>query len=310
MHRNARLTVWRREELVRRVHAGRPARTSRPRWASRERRRHKWLRRFDRRARPATRIGRRGRARRDARRRCRGADLRASTCAQIRPARIGWALAVAPSTVHHVSLTASHGWLDGRPTGRVIRRCGVIGPASSSLDIKKLGRLRTAAAGAHSDARRHAHGPRGYDYVHSAVDDHSRLAYSEILPDERGASCAGFLERAIRFYRDHNVIVERVLTDNAMASAMAPTSTASSMSTASAAGLIRPTGRRRTARSNATTEPCSTDGRTASRLSHQRHRTTHSPAGSTTTTHADPTTPQPQIARPAPSRADQQLTGH
>jgi transposase InsO family protein len=88
------------------------------------------------------------------------------------------------------------------------------------LDIKKLGRLRDGGGWrAHGRAarRRSRYGPRvGYEYVHSAVDDHSRLAYSEILPDETGPSCAGFLERAIRFYRAHDVSVERVLTDNAI----------------------------------------------------------------------------------------------
>jgi transposase InsO family protein len=57
----------------------------------------------------------------------------------------------------------------------------------------------------------------GYDYVHSAVDDHSRLAYSEIHSNERVDTCAAFLVRAHRFYADHGVAVERVMTDNAMA---------------------------------------------------------------------------------------------
>ncbi|MFE5635301.1 integrase core domain-containing protein, partial [Streptomyces sp. NPDC056543] len=58
----------------------------------------------------------------------------------------------------------------------------------------------------------------GFDYVHSAVDDHSRLAYSEIHPDEKVATCAAFLTRAAAFFRTHGITrIERVLTDNAWA---------------------------------------------------------------------------------------------
>ena len=55
----------------------------------------------------------------------------------------------------------------------------------------------------------------GYDYVHSLVDDHSRLAYSEILSDETGNICAGFLLRAAAYFADHGIDqLERVMTDN------------------------------------------------------------------------------------------------
>ena len=56
----------------------------------------------------------------------------------------------------------------------------------------------------------------GYDYVHSAVDDHSRLAYSEIHPDERGVTCARFLERAAAFFASHGIDrIEALMSDNA-----------------------------------------------------------------------------------------------
>ena len=54
----------------------------------------------------------------------------------------------------------------------------------------------------------------GFDYIHSVVDDHSRLAYSEIHDDEKGDTCAGFFERAIDFYASHGITIERVMTDN------------------------------------------------------------------------------------------------
>lgn len=56
----------------------------------------------------------------------------------------------------------------------------------------------------------------GFDYIHSSVDNHSRLAYSEIHPDEKAASYAFFLRRAARFFTAHGIDrIERVLTDNA-----------------------------------------------------------------------------------------------
>jgi transposase InsO family protein len=54
----------------------------------------------------------------------------------------------------------------------------------------------------------------GWEYVHLAIDDHSRLAYSEILPDEKRASCLRFLFNALRFFQSLGVKVERVMTDN------------------------------------------------------------------------------------------------
>jgi transposase InsO family protein len=95
------------------------------------------------------------------------------------------------------------------------------------VDIKKLGRIPDgggwrahgrATGGRHSRAttavRRNNHPVIGYSYVHSAVDDHSRLAYSEILPDEQGPTAAAFWQRAQAFFAAHAITVSRVLTDN------------------------------------------------------------------------------------------------
>ena len=60
--------------------------------------------------------------------------------------------------------------------------------------------------------------PVGYDYVHSLVDDHSRLAYSEVLGDEKATTCAGFLTRAVAYFAAHGITrIERLMTDNAWA---------------------------------------------------------------------------------------------
>ncbi|WP_422934579.1 IS481 family transposase [Sinomonas sp. P47F7] len=91
------------------------------------------------------------------------------------------------------------------------------------MDVKKIGRIpdgggwRALGREATVD-HKHKKAPIGYDYVHSLVDDHSRLAYSEILPDEKGPSCAGFLERAIAYFAAHGITrIERLMTDNAWA---------------------------------------------------------------------------------------------
>jgi len=55
----------------------------------------------------------------------------------------------------------------------------------------------------------------GYEWVHSLVDDHSRLAYSELHPDERAATVTGFIERGLAFYQSHGIQPKRVISDNA-----------------------------------------------------------------------------------------------
>jgi transposase InsO family protein len=85
------------------------------------------------------------------------------------------------------------------------------------IDVKKLGRIPDGG-GHRAHGRSEAARGRGigYDYVHAAVDDHSRLAYAEILADEKGTTCAGFLTRAAEFFQAHGITrIDRVLTDNA-----------------------------------------------------------------------------------------------
>jgi transposase InsO family protein len=96
------------------------------------------------------------------------------------------------------------------------------------IDIKKLGRIKRGAGkritGGHShytgrvtDAEGKRRGTAGWEFCHVAIDDFSRLAYVEVLADERAVTAVGFLRRALRFYADHGVTVERVLTDNGSA---------------------------------------------------------------------------------------------
>ena len=89
------------------------------------------------------------------------------------------------------------------------------------MDVKKIGRIPDgggwrAHGRAASSTRRDRRQGVGYDYVHSVVDDHSRLAYSEIQPDERADTCAEFFSRAIDYFAGHGVRIQRLMTDNAL----------------------------------------------------------------------------------------------
>jgi transposase InsO family protein len=81
------------------------------------------------------------------------------------------------------------------------------------LDVKKLARFRRIGHRITGD-RRHGSDGAGWEFVHVAVDDASRLAYVEVLPDERRQSVTGFLLRALRWFKSQGVRVERVMTDN------------------------------------------------------------------------------------------------
>jgi transposase InsO family protein len=90
------------------------------------------------------------------------------------------------------------------------------------IDIKKLGRIGPNGAGhrvtgsKRGQAGRGADGKRtaGWEFVHIAIDDCTRLAYVEVLGDERAITAIGFLRRALAFYAAHGICVERVMTDN------------------------------------------------------------------------------------------------
>jgi transposase len=80
------------------------------------------------------------------------------------------------------------------------------------VDIKRLGRFWTIGKAILGD-RSHRSPRAGWQYLHLAIDDHSRLAYAELLPGESPADCVAFLHRAVAWYTEQGVTVERVLTD-------------------------------------------------------------------------------------------------
>jgi transposase len=145
------------------------------------------------------------------------------------PARIGYLLGIHPSTVHRVLSRyglAKLAWLD-RATGRVIRRYEHDAPGDLvHVDIKKLGKIPDGgghrALGRQAGRKNSGHhsggyprgSTRGYAFIHNAVDDHSRLAYSEILSDERKETAVAFWKRANDYFTNCGITVRKVLTDN------------------------------------------------------------------------------------------------
>ena len=150
------------------------------------------------------------------------------------PARIGHRLGMHPSTVGRVLRRrgmpplAHLDLATRRELRRDVRRYEHPYPGSLvHVDIKKLGRIPDG--GGHrvhgrvvggrnsrltASVRKNNHPAIGYSYVHSALDDHSRLVYSEIHADEQGQTAAAFWSRALAWFTSCGITVERVLTDN------------------------------------------------------------------------------------------------
>jgi transposase InsO family protein len=158
----------------------------------------------------------------------------ASICAlrrlQLTAAEIAEALQMALSTVSAVLLREGLGkrsrLAPPEPSNRYERRA----PGELvHIDIKKLGRIVVPGHAVTGNRRQRAGSTRigsptgrsigtaGWEFVHVAVDDHSRLAYAEVLPDETASSAIAFLQRALEFFARYDVRVERVMTDNGSA---------------------------------------------------------------------------------------------
>lgn len=209
-HKNARLTPYARQSAIRRVAAGVPvAEVARALGVSRQTI-YKWLRRgvdvTTRTSRPhgsPTRLPRFRRRQILKRRRQRWSGVRIAQYYQLPLSTVGREL-------------RRHGL--GRlprvePPRRIVRyerdRPGEL----VHLDVKKLGRIGRVGHRIHGDYQRRARGG-GWEYVHVAIDDHTRLAYVEVLADETAATAAAFLVRAVAWYAALGIMVERVLTDN------------------------------------------------------------------------------------------------
>jgi transposase InsO family protein len=139
---------------------------------------------------------------------------------KVGPERIAARLDLVPSTVYRVLRRHDVQRLRhlDRRTAAPIRRYERSQPGELvHVDVKKLGRI--PRGGGHKvhgrpATRRNKRRGVGYAYLHSAVDDFSRLAYTEVLADEQGRTAAAFWRRAEAWFRARAIVVERVLTDN------------------------------------------------------------------------------------------------
>jgi transposase InsO family protein len=150
-----------------------------------------------------------------------GASLRPVISLRLRffgPAPIAWRLGLAASTVYRTLRRLGLGRLrDLRPKAPIVRYCWPAPGDLVHLDTKRLGRIG-AGGGWHfvERTRKQRHRGIGWDLVHVAVDDTTRLAYAEELPDEHPTSTAAFLERALAFFAASGIEVRRLLTDNGL----------------------------------------------------------------------------------------------
>ena len=230
-HRNARLTPFARRLIVERVQAGQPvAHVAKAMGVSRQCA-HRWINRFN-------QAGLDGLEDRSSRpRSCpnqTAPDVEERVLAARRKHRCG-----PDQLTHEIGVPA-------RTITRILRRNGVprlhdCDPLTGELiraskttairyerdrpgelvhmDVKKLGRIPPGGGWKAHGRQMGSTNQRkktkiGFDYIHSIVDDHSRLAYSEIHDDEKGETCAAFFERAIDFYANYGITIERVTTDN------------------------------------------------------------------------------------------------
>jgi transposase-like protein len=224
MHANARLTPIGRLTMVMRIEAGRPVAHVAAEMGISRPTAYKWWHRWD-------ELGAVGLVDRSSRPKSCPHQTTLAMESQIEelrrtlklgPARIGYRLGVPPSTVHRVLTRLGINrlsWMD-RPTGQAIRRYERERTGELvHVDIKKLGKIPDGGGWKvvgrqvgkkHNDSRKRI----GYGYIHSAVDDHSRLAYSEILGDERKETASDFWLRATTWFGEMGITIEEVLTDN------------------------------------------------------------------------------------------------
>jgi transposase-like protein len=143
------------------------------------------------------------------------AVLRARAQLRLGPHPLGWMLGLAASTVH--AILRRHGCsrlqplLPREPVVRYEReRAGEL----LHIDVKKLGRIIRPGHRVTGDRSKRAKGKAGWLYLFAAIDDASRLGFARLYPDESADSALAFLAACERFYREHGIAIERVLTDN------------------------------------------------------------------------------------------------
>lgn len=219
-HHNARLTVYSREQIVSRIGSGQSAAEVAEAFGVSVRTVRKWVARY----RQGGRAALANRASAPARVANRLPDRSVALIGWMRRAlrltgaQIAARLGLARSSVARWLRRAGLGKLAQLDPPEPVRRYQRDRPGELiHLDIKKLGRFDRPGhrvTGTRTGCRNRG---AGWDFVHVAVDDATRLAYVEVLPDERKASTTAFLLRALRWFRSHGIEVERIMTDNGSA---------------------------------------------------------------------------------------------
>ena len=136
------------------------------------------------------------------------------------------------------------------------------------VDTKKLGRIGGVGHRIHRDRSRRSRGV-GWEYLHACVDDATRMSYTEVLSDERGETCAGFIRWAVAWFQAQGIRVERVMTNNGAGYPVPGSSARRCASRASATCVRARTRPGPTGRSNASFRPPCASGRTPSPTHHR-----------------------------------------
>ena len=158
------------------------------------------------------------------------------------------------------------------------------------VDIKKLGKIPDGGGwrviGRSNKDRTQK---PGYEFAHSMVDDHTRVAYTEVLDAENGEACAGFMVRAAAWFATLGFRIDRVMTDNALAYRRSNAFRDALGEIGAVHKHTRPYRPRPTGKWNASTKPCCVDGPTNGPTTPTKPAATHSPGSSTHTIRNDPT---------------------
>jgi len=215
IHKNARLTLRSREDLVQRVASGVRLKVAADRFQVTPKTAAKWVRRF-------RNEGARGLKDRSSRPWRSPRATSSSLAARVvelrrehRPAyHIAQSTGLSPSTVSRILQRASLSrWRDLHPAPPVLRYEHPHPGDLLHLDIKGLTRYQEVLLRA-DGRRRGLHEHPGFEALHVAIDDHSRLAFTQMLPDQKAETTIAFLRDALEFYARHGIRVRALLTDN------------------------------------------------------------------------------------------------
>lgn len=218
LHENARTTPHSRVEMVRRVRAGQSVRAVAAGFGVCEKTVRKWVTRFAAQGNP----GLIDRSSRPHRLRAPTPDSVIERVVGLRRqrmlmAQIAKEVSLSKATVGRLLSRAGLSSLRALEPPPAIERYEYGAPGELlHLDTKKLGRFERVGSRITGTHRKRSHGA-GFEVAHICIDDHSRIAYAEVLPDEKTATTTGFLERALDYYQRLGLVIARIMTDNGAA---------------------------------------------------------------------------------------------